>query len=113
MTCRIGAVLLQLADAVVMAAIRNGVGQRRVSEPIPGRAGEVGLDVAWKWGRRRSSVVDARRGVSVLGAARILVPPRDGTTLDPGLWSVRFSRCTLGIRSTVVMDMSQAEQLAV
>lgn len=63
---------------------------------------------------RRSSVPDCLGGVfRLLGAATILEPPRDNTSLDPDL----VEQAIVGLNSrnpvhTVVMDTSKAEQLA-
>jgi phage terminase large subunit-like protein len=74
----------------------------------------VGLDVAWKWDTTAIVPLWMRDAeYRLLGPARILVPPRDGTSLDPGL--VERALFEVHARNpihTVVMDMSQAEQLA-
>ena len=74
----------------------------------------LGLDVAWKWDTT-SAVPLWWRDVHyrLLGPASILVPPRDGTSLDPG--AVEKALREIHARNpvhTVVMDMSRAEQLA-
>jgi phage terminase large subunit-like protein len=74
----------------------------------------VGLDVAWKWDTTALVPLwvgdDDRR---LLGPATILVPPRDGTSLDPD--AVERAVREIHERNpihTVVMDESRAEQLA-
>lgn len=87
----------------------------QVEDEIPeGEPIWVGLDVAWKWDT--TAIVpfwmrDAE--YRLMGPARVLVPPRDGTTLDPAVVERAFYE--LHARNpihTVVMDMSQAEQLS-
>ena len=74
----------------------------------------LGLDVAWKWDTTAAvpflMVDDKHR---LFGPATVLVPPRDGQSLDPD----RVEAALLAIHKrnpihTVVMDMSRAEQLA-
>ena len=74
----------------------------------------LGLDVAWKWDTTAAVplhwVSPTRR---LLGAASILEPPRDGSSIDPHL----MEKMLLDIHGetpihTVVMDISRAEQLA-
>jgi len=88
------------------AAVADGIPE---GEPV-----WVGLDVAWKWDTTAIVPLWMRDAeYRLLGDARVLVPPRDGTTLDPGLVERAFLE--LHARNpihTVVMDMSQAEQLA-
>lgn len=75
----------------------------------------VGLDVAWKWDT--TAVVPLYMpdlDTRLLGAARILEPPRDASSLDPDL----VEQALLEVHKvnpvhTVVMDMTRAEQLAV
>ncbi len=73
----------------------------------------VGLDVAWKYDT--TAIVPFWMPDSehrLLGPAVILVPPRDGNTLDPDLIEAEFTK--LHARNpihTVVMDPSKAEQL--
>lgn len=84
------------------------------ADPIPvGEPIWLGLDVAWKWDTTAAVPFwmpeDHRR---IFGPATILVPPRDGTSLDPDL--VEAALLTIHGRNpihTVVMDSSRAEQL--
>lgn len=74
----------------------------------------LGLDVAWKWDTTAAVPLwwDTPKH-RVLGVPEILVPPRDGTSLDPHL--VESALLRLHARNpihTVVMDISRAEQLA-
>lgn len=87
----------------------------RVSESIPeGQPIWLGLDVAWKWDTTAAVPLWIRSdGSGLFGAASILVPPRDGSSLDPHL----VERTLIGIHQhnplhTVVMDPSNARQLA-
>jgi phage terminase large subunit-like protein len=80
-----------------------------VGEPI-----WLGLDVAWKWDTTAAVPLWLRDPeYRLLGPATILVPPRNGQSLDPdsveaALWAIH----TVNPIHTVVMDMSRAEQLA-
>lgn len=80
-----------------------------VGEPI-----WLGLDVAWKWDTTAAVPLWFRdHEYRLLGPATILVPPRDGTSLDPG--AVEKALVDIHRRNplhTVVMDTSRAEQLA-
>lgn len=88
-------------------------GARR-PEGIPeGEPVWLGLDVAWKWDTTAAVPFwmpdDTLR---VFGPATILIPPRDGTSLDPEL----VEKALLDIHArnpvhTVVMDTNRAEQL--
>lgn len=84
-------------------------------EEIP--AGEpiwLGLDVAWKWDTTAAVPLWWRDSeFRLLGPARVLVPPRDGSSLHPSL----VERMLVEIHErnplhTVVMDTSRAEQLS-
>lgn len=74
----------------------------------------VGLDVAWKWDT--TAVVpywQRDKKFRLLGAPAVLVPPRDGNSLDPN----EIERALLKMHErnpihTVVMDPTRAEQLA-
>ena len=74
----------------------------------------AGLDVAWKWDTTAVVPLWWRDDeFRQLGEAEILVPPRDGTSLDPSL----VEKALLEVHDrnpleTVVMDTSKAEQLA-
>jgi phage terminase large subunit-like protein len=73
----------------------------------------VGLDVAWKWDT--TAIVPYWTGpdFGLVGPARILTPPRDGSMLDPH--EIERALTELNARNpihTVVMDPSKAEQLA-
>jgi phage terminase large subunit-like protein len=98
------------------AAITEGEWEsRKATTPIPPDVPLwVGLDVAWQWDTTAAVPLWARdEHFHQLGPATILVPPRDGSMLDPhaienGLLAIH-SRNPI---TTVVMDMSKAEQLA-
>ncbi|HVS85648.1 MAG TPA: terminase large subunit [Gaiellaceae bacterium] len=79
-----------------------------------GEARWVGLDVAWKWDT--TALVPLwipEPSFRLFGRATILTPPRDGTSLDPGLVEqALLAEHERGPIHTVVMDMTRAEQLA-
>lgn len=72
----------------------------------------VGLDVAWKWDTTAAVPFWMKDDKRLFGPATILVPPRDGNSLDPGLVekAIRDIHKRNPIH-TVVMDTSRAEQL--
>lgn len=74
----------------------------------------LGLDVAWKWDTTALVPLWIRDpDFRLLGAATILTPPRDGTSLDPHLVEkALLDEHARGPIHTVVMDTSKAEQLA-
>ena len=87
----------------------------KVDETIPaGQPIYLGLDVAWKWDTTAAVPLWWRSPISqLLGPASVLVPPRDGNSLDPDL--VEEALRKIHRRNpihTVVMDLSRAEQLA-
>jgi phage terminase large subunit-like protein len=99
-------------DAAITEA--EWVGQM-TSEEIPvGEPVGAGLDVAWKYDTTALVPIwMPRPDHRLLGPATILMPPRDGTSLDPSL--VEDAVLALHARNplhTVVMDTSRAEQLA-
>jgi phage terminase large subunit-like protein len=73
----------------------------------------LGLDVAWKWDTTAAVPFWFRdEYYRLFGPAKVLVPPRDGSSLDPD----KVERELLQIHQrnpihTVVMDTSRAEQL--
>jgi phage terminase large subunit-like protein len=84
------------------------------ADAIPaGEPVDVGLDVAWKWDTTAAVplwVRDPR--YRLLGPAEVLVPPRDGTSLDSGLIEAALIRIhARNPIATIVMDTSRAEQL--
>lgn len=80
-----------------------------VGEPV-----WLGLDVAWKWDT--TAMVPfwmPEHTFRLFGRATILEPPRDGTSLDPGLVEAALEEIhAANPVHTVVMDTSKAEQLA-
>lgn len=74
----------------------------------------LGLDVAWKWDTTSAVPLVIRdHDHRILGPSTVLVPPRDGTSLDP--YKVERALIELYNRNpfhTVVMDTARAEQLA-
>lgn len=105
-----------LATRQESAAIQDGEwAAAYTDERIP--AGEpiwLGIDVAWKWDTTAAVPLWWRDNeFRLLGPARILEPPRDGTSLNPHL--VERALREIADRNpihTVVMDTSKAEQLA-
>jgi hypothetical protein len=98
-------------NAAIMESEWRGAATK---DEIP--AGEpvwLGLDVAWKWDTTAAVPLWFRDDhYRLLGPARVLVPPRDGTSLDPN----KVERALVEIHErnpihTVVMDISRAEQL--
>jgi phage terminase large subunit-like protein len=86
-----------------------------VAETIPeGQSVWAGLDVAWKWDTTALVPVWIRDAeYRLLGPADVLVPPRDGTSLEPSLVEDTLRR--LHARNpihTLIMDETRAEQLA-
>lgn len=86
----------------------------RTSEEIPvGQPIWLGLDVAWKWDTTAAVPFWQRDpNYRLFGPAAVLVPPRDGSSLDPN----KVERALIRIHErnpihTVVMDMHRAEQL--
>jgi len=79
----------------------------------PGQSIALGADIAWKWDTTALVPYWHRDAeYRLYGVPKILTPPRDGTSLDPGL----VERAIVEIHErnpihTVVMDASRAEQL--
>ena len=89
--------------------------QAASSERIPvGEPVWLGLDVAWKWDTTAAVPLWVRDPeFRLLGPARVLVPPRNGVSLDPALVeSMLLEVHEANPVHTVVMDTSRAEQLA-
>jgi phage terminase large subunit-like protein len=87
----------------------------RSAETIPaGQPIAVGLDVAWKYDTTALVPLWYKdKEHRILGEAEILVPPRDGTNLDPHLVEGAIRRMhQRNPIATVVMDPTRAEQLA-
>lgn len=89
--------------------------EAKAEGPIPpGEPVDVGLDVAWKWDTTAAVPLWVRDPQHrQFGPAEILVPPRDGNSLDPDLVKQAIERIHRRnpIRS-VVMDMHNAEDVA-
>lgn len=101
------------AETAIVDAVWDG----RVSdlEDIPeGEPIDVGADFAWKWDT--TALVPfwmPERNERLLGQARILEPPRDGSLLDPQLVKDALGEITeRNPIQAVVMDMSRAEDIA-
>jgi hypothetical protein len=87
---------------------------RGVDLEIPGGATiDVGLDIAFKWDT--TAAVPLWRGPDyrLLGDARILVPPRDGSSMHPDVIKQTMMDIATDYRiETVVMDMERAADIA-
>jgi hypothetical protein len=85
-----------------------------VGGEIPlGSSIEVGVDVAFKWDT--TAIVPLWNGPNhrLLGAPKILVPPRDGSSLHPDEIKHAFTELAADFQlETVVMDMHRAEDIA-
>lgn len=86
----------------------------QVEEEIPAGADVLtGLDVAWKWDTTALEPLWNGPDSRLLGAPKILVPPRDGSTLHPDEIKQAFLDLGQDYRlGTVVMDTSKAEDIA-
>jgi len=88
-------------------------GARTAEQIPPGIPIWIGLDVAWKHDTTAMVPFWPRDDhFRLLGAPTILIPPRDGNSLDPN----QVERALIAIHQrnpihTVVMDISKAEQL--
>jgi hypothetical protein len=86
----------------------------RVDVEIPAGAGvDVGLDVAFKWDTTAAVPLWKGPDYRLLGAARVMVPPRDGSSMHPDV--IKDALLELGSEfriETDVMDMSRAEDVA-
>jgi phage terminase large subunit-like protein len=105
-----------IATRSEMAAIMESEwADAATDEQIPeGAEVWLGLDVAWKWDTTALVPLYWRDAeYRLLGPATILVPPRDGTSLDPALVEAAVLQFREAYQvTTVVMDTSRAEQLA-
>lgn len=85
-----------------------------VSQGIPpGSSVEVGIDVAFKWDCTAMVPLWKAPAYRLLGAATILTPPRDNSSMHPD--EIKNSLLELGERyriDTIVMDMHNAEDIA-
>lgn len=80
---------------------------------VEGENIDVGLDVAWKWDTTAFVPLFKDNGLRLVGPPKIVVPPRDGSTLHPDELKMAF----LDIAEqnnvvTVIMDTSKAEDFA-
>ena len=86
----------------------------QVTGEIPdGAEIEVGLDVAFKWDTTAAVPLHVGSHYRLLGAPKILVPPRDGSSLHPD--EIKNALMELSDQfhlTTVVMDMHRAEDIA-
>lgn len=80
---------------------------------VEGKDIDLGLDVAWKWDT--TAFVPLWKGPNhrILGPPKILVPPRDGSTLHPDeIKDAYLQLAEMNTVQTVVMDTSKAEDIA-
>jgi hypothetical protein len=85
-----------------------------VGGEIPlGSSIEVGVDVAFKWDTTAIVPLWAGPNHRLLGAPKVLVPPRDGSSLHPDEIKGAFMELAGDYQlETVVMDMHRAEDIA-
>lgn len=80
---------------------------------IPGGAGiDIGLDVAFKWDT--TALVPLWKGPKfrLLGAAKVLLPPRDGSSMHPDVIKEAMLELATDFKvGTVVMDMERAADI--
>jgi hypothetical protein len=105
-----------LASRVETAAIQEREwAQAKVDDVIPeGIPIWAGLDVAWKWDTTALVPLWWRdEEFRLLGPAKILEPPRDGSSLNPDeVERILYELNERNPLHTVVMDTHRAEQLA-
>lgn len=103
------------------------------NEIPPGDRVDVGLDVGWKWDTtfleplwcspdwtppvkadpERKVKAKPPKGWRLLGAGKVLVPPRDGSMMHPDVIKTAFEELNeTNPIMVVVMDMSRAEDIA-
>ncbi len=86
----------------------------QVKDEIPaGASVDVGFDVAFKWDTTALVPLYSTPKYRLLGPAKILIPPRDGSSLHPDV----IKDALLGLQAdfrveTVVMDVHNAEDIA-
>jgi phage terminase large subunit-like protein len=86
--------------------------QSDLDEIPEGESIDVGLDVAWKWDTTAAVPLWKDGDMRLLGPAKILVPPRDGSTLHPDKIKEAFEDLVERYQvETVVMDTSSAEDI--
>lgn len=85
-----------------------------IHDEIPAGASiDIGLDVAFKWDTTAAVPLWKGEHFRLLGAPKILVPPRDGSSLHPDAIKDALIELSHGFRlGTVVMDLSKAEDVA-
>ena len=85
-----------------------------VDDVIPAGAEiTLGVDVAWKWDTTAMVPLFQTPGYRLLGSSRILVPPRDGSSIHPDVMKDALLEFAGEFKlRTVVMDMHRAEDIA-
>ena len=100
--------------AVISAVTDKEWDGAQVSDEIPAGADiDYGLDVAFKWDTTAFVPLWKGPNYRLLGAATVLKPPRDGSSMHPD----EIKHAAMELHSayrvgTVVMDMSRAEDIA-
>jgi phage terminase large subunit-like protein len=86
----------------------------QVEASIPlGAPVEVGMDVAFKWDTTAIAPLWAGPAYRLLGTPKVLVPPRDGSSLHPDEIKNALMELAADYQlETVVMDMHRAEDIA-
>jgi hypothetical protein len=100
--------------SVISAVTDKEWDEAGVSEEIPaGATVDVGMDVAFKWDTTAIQPLYVGSKYRLLGAPKILVPPRDGSSLHPDeIKQALFDLAASFKVETVVMDMHRAEDIA-
>ena len=86
----------------------------QTDERIPlGASIDLGLDVAFKWDTTAMVPLWNHEGVRLLGEPKILIPPRDGSSMHPDDIKNALLELAGDYRiDTIVMDMHNAEDIA-
>lgn len=83
------------------------------AEILSGSVIDVGQDTAWKWDTTAIQPLWTGPSYRLLGATKILVPPRDGSTLHPDEIKRAYYDLLADVSiGTVVMDTHRAEDIA-
>jgi len=78
-----------------------------------GASVDVGLDVAFKWDTTAAVPLYRHPEFRLLGAAKILIPPRDGSSMHPDVIKQAILDLASDYRvDTVIMDMERAADIA-
>ena len=85
----------------------------QVDEEIPaGKGVIVGFDVAWKWDTTALQPLWMNKKIRLLGAPKVLTPPRDGSTMHPDVVKDAFLEIqSINPIDVVVADIHRAEDI--